>query len=127
MIALLLQFGPWIVGALGVVYGVIKHYSANAKVATVTQQASDKVNAANANVQGALDNLNARKTADVQADADASKTAATAAKERTNVENAQAALGDDAAREQLIGLLHGSATVNPGSGKGSAGTDPGRG
>jgi len=125
MIALLLQFGPWIVGALGVVYGVIKHFSAKATVADVNQKAQTKVDAANANVQVAIDNLDRRKTADIQADADASKTAATAAQERTNVENDQAALSDDAAREQLSRLLHG--TNNPGSGQGSAGTDPGRG
>ncbi len=119
MIALLLQFGPWIVGALGVVYGVIKHFSAKATVADVTQKAQSKVDAANDNVQIAIDNLNARKTADVQADADAAKTAATAAQERTNVENDQAALSDAAARDNLLSMLHG--TDNPGSGQRGSG------
>ena len=125
MIELLLKFGPWLLVAISGVFAFITHQNGKIKVAKAKEDATNKVDAANANVQVAIDNLNSRKTADVQADADAAKTAATAAQERTNVENDQAALSDDAAREQLSRLLH--STNNPGSGQGSAGTDPGRG
>ncbi|WP_438392709.1 hypothetical protein [Caballeronia sp. DA-9] len=119
--------GAALVAAGSVLFAWIKTKGAQTTIAQTKEQAQSKVDVANANAQVAIDNLNARKTADVQADADAAKTAATAARERTNVENDQAALSDDAAREQLIGLLHGPAGDNPGSGQGSAGTDPGRG
>jgi multidrug efflux pump subunit AcrA (membrane-fusion protein) len=131
MTALFASIWPYIISGVlagaAILFGWFKTKQAQTNVAQTKATALSDVDKANANAQVAIDNLNARKTADVQADADASKTAATAAQERTNVENAQAALSDDAAREQLIGLLHGSATGNPGTGKGSAGTDPGRG
>jgi phage terminase large subunit-like protein len=110
-----------LLSAGGVLFGWLKTKQAQTTVAQTKEQAQTKVDAANANVQAAIDNLNARKTADLQADADAAKTAATAAQERTNAENAQASLSDGAARDQLIGLLHGAGADNPGTGQRSAG------
>lgn len=127
MIELVMKLGPWILTGLVAAWGVFTHMSAKAKVADAQKQATVDVADAQAKQQVAEDNLNARKTADVQADADAAKTAATAAQERTDVENSQAALDDAAARADLLRMLHGSGADNPGSGQGSAGTDPGRG
>ena len=111
--------GAALVAAGSVLFALVKTKGAQTTVAQTKEQAQSKVDVANANAQVAIDNLNARKTADVQADADAAKTAATAAQERTNVENDQSALSDDAAREQLSRLLHG--TDNPGSGQRGSG------
>lgn len=127
MIELVMKLGPWILTGLVAAWGVFTHMSAKAKVSDAQKQAAVDVAAAQAKQQVAEDNLNARKTADVQADADAAKTAATAAQERTDVENSQAALDDSAARAELLRMLHGSGADNPGAGQGSAGTDPGRG
>ncbi|WP_244828908.1 hypothetical protein [Caballeronia sp. TF1N1] len=126
MIQLLSSIGPWILTGLLGAWAIFTHLSAKAKVADAKQKAQTDVEAAQTKQKVAEDNLNARKTADVQADADAAKTAAVAAQERTDVENTQARLDDDAARDELLGLLHGSGTDNPGTGQGSAGTDPGR-
>jgi hypothetical protein len=126
MIALLLQFGPWVLTAIMGIFAAFTHLNSKNKVAEAKQQAQVDVATAQAAQQVAVDNLNTRKTADVQADADAAKTAATAAQERINAENAQAVLDDDAARSQLIGMLHGAGAANPGTGQGSAGADPGR-
>jgi hypothetical protein len=123
----LLKFGPWLVAGVMALFAGFTHLRSKAKVADAQQKAQVDVATAQAAQQVAVDNLNARKTADVQADADAAKTAAAAAQERTNVENAQAVLSDDAARAQLIGLLHGAGAINPATGQGSAGADPGRG
>jgi hypothetical protein len=127
MIELLMKLGPWILTGLAAAWALFTHLNAKSKVADVQKQATVDVAVAQAQQHVAEDNLNARKTADVQADADAAKTAATAALERSNVENSQAALDDAAARDQLIRMLHGSGGDNPGTGQGSAGTDPGRG
>ncbi|WP_250467615.1 hypothetical protein [Caballeronia sp. GAFFF2] len=126
MIELVMKLGPWIVAGLVGAWAVFTHMNAKATVADTKQQAQSAIAAAKAQQHVAEDNLNARKTADVQADADAAKTAATAAQERTDVENTQARLDDDAARDELLKLLHGSGADNPGTGQGSAGTDPGR-
>jgi hypothetical protein len=123
----LLKFGPWLLTGAAALFAGFTHLRAKSKVADAQQKAQVDVATAQAAQQVAVDNLNTRKTADIQADADAAKTAAVAAQERTNVENAQAVLTDDAARAQLIGLIHGAGADNPGSGQGSAGTDPGRG
>lgn len=127
LIAILGQIWPFILGGAGVLWGVFSHLNAKSKVANAQKQATVDVAAAQAQKQVAEDNLNARKTADVQADADAAKTAASAAQERTDVENSQAALDDAAARADLLSMLHGSGSANPGAGQGSAGTDPNRG
>ncbi|MDR5881138.1 hypothetical protein [Caballeronia sp. LZ032] len=127
MIELVMKLGPWIGMGLAAAWALFTHMSAKTKVVDAQLQAQAGVAAAKAMQQVAEDNLNARKTADVQADADVAKTAATAAQERTDVENSQAALDDAAARAELLKLLHGSGADNPGSGQGSAGTDPGRG
>lgn len=127
MIELVMKLGPWILTGVVAAFALFTHTRAKAKVADAQLQAQVGVAAAQAKQQVAEDNLAARKTADVQADADAAKTAATAAQERTDVENNQSLLDDDAARAQLLKLLHGSGADNPGSGQGSAGTDPGRG
>jgi hypothetical protein len=108
------------------IFAAFTHLNSKNKVAEAKQQAQVDVATAQAAQQVAIDNLNTRKTADVQADADAAKTAATAAQERINAENAQAVLDDDAARAQLIGMLHGAGSTNPVTGQGSAGSDPGR-
>ncbi|WP_250512717.1 hypothetical protein [Caballeronia sp. INDeC2] len=126
MIELLMKLGPWIGMGIAAAWALIVHARSNAKVSDAKQQAQIDVAAAKAQQRVAEDNLTARKTADVQADADAAKTAATAAQERTNVENSQAILDDAAARDELIRMLHGSGEDNPGSGQGSAGADPGR-
>ncbi|MDR5761973.1 hypothetical protein [Caballeronia sp. LZ035] len=127
MIELLMKLGPWIGMGLAAAWALFTHMSAKTKVAAAQMQAQAGVAAAQAKQQVAEDNLSARKTADVQADADAAKTAAAAAQERTDVENSQAALDDAAARAELLKLLHGSGADNPGAGQGSAGADPGRG
>ncbi|MDR5774928.1 MULTISPECIES: hypothetical protein [unclassified Caballeronia] len=121
MIELVMKLGPWIVAGLVGAWAVFTHMNAKATVADTKQQAQSAVAAAKAQQQVAEDNLNARKTADVQADADAAKTAAVAAQERTDVENTQARLDDDAARDELLKLLHGSGADNPGTGQRGAG------
>ncbi|SAK71342.1 hypothetical protein AWB80_03808 [Caballeronia pedi] len=126
MIELLMKLGPWVVAGLSAVAALFFHLSSKAKVADAQQKAQVDVAAAEVKQQVAENNLTARKTADIQADADAAKTAATAAQERTNVENSQVILDDAAARDELIRMLRGSGEDNPGAGQGSAGADPGR-
>ncbi len=126
MIELVMKLGPWIIAGLSAGAALLFHWSAKSKVADAQQKAQIDVTAAQAKQKVAEENLSARKTADVQADADAAKTAAVAAQERSNVENSQAVLDDDAARDELLRMLRGSGEDNPGTGHGSAGTDPGR-
>lgn len=126
MIELLLKAGPWVLTAIVAAWGVFTHLSAKAKVADAKQQADAKVASAQQSQQTAEENLTARKTADIQADADAAKTAATAAKERTDVEDSQSKLDDTAARADLLRLLHGANPATPGSSQGSSGTNADR-
>lgn len=126
MIELLLKAGPWVLTAIVAAWGVFTHLNAKAKVAEANQQADAKVASAQQGQQAAEENLTARKTADIQADADAAKTAATAAKERTDVEDSQSKLDDTAARADLLRLLHGASTASSDSSQGSARANPDR-
>ncbi|SAL14731.1 hypothetical protein [Caballeronia telluris] len=95
MIEIVMKLGPWILAGLSAAAALLFHWNAKAKVADAQHRARIDVAAAKATQHVAEEKLNARKTADVQADADAAKTAATAAQERINVENSQSVLDND--------------------------------
>jgi membrane protein involved in colicin uptake len=120
-IALLLKFGPWLLTAGAALFALITHLKAKATTADVKQKATVDVAAAQAQQNVAEQNLADRKAAESEANAQAAQAAADAAKERGNVENAQSVLTDDAARDSLLGLLHGTGSDNPAAGQGSPG------
>jgi hypothetical protein len=76
MIALPLQFGPWILTALAGVAALLTHWNAKAKVAAAGQKVAE------AQTQTAE-----VRDAEAQANAAAAQVAADSAKERTDVEN----------------------------------------
>jgi hypothetical protein len=83
MIALLLQFGPWILSALAGVAALLMHWNAKAKVAAAGQKVAEaQTSAAQAQTQTAE-----VRDAEAQANAAAAQVAADSAKERTDVEN----------------------------------------
>ena len=108
------------IGAVVTLIGVWLH-GKSAGAASTAAADQTKVSAAQSGQNLAEQNLADRKTAEAEANAQAAQSAADAAKERTNAENAQAALSDDAARSNLLSLLSGAGTDNPGAGQGSPG------
>jgi hypothetical protein len=97
MIALLLQFGPWILTALAGVFALITRANSKAKVAAAGQKMAEaQTSAAQAQTQTAE-----VRDAEAQANAAAAQQGATAQKERTDVENDVATLPAGAAADQL--------------------------
>jgi hypothetical protein len=99
MISLLLQFGPWIAGALGLLGGFLFRLNAKAKVADANQKVAEaQTVAAQAQTQVAQ-----VQDAAAQANATASQAGAQALKERENVESTISAQPSGSAAEQLRG------------------------
>ncbi|MDE1154423.1 MAG: hypothetical protein PW735_01690 [Acidobacteriaceae bacterium] len=97
MIALLLQFGPWILGAVGVIVGLLSHWRSTAKVAAADQKVAEaQTGAAEAQTRVAQ-----VQDAAAQANATAAQAGAQASKERENVENNVTALPAGGAAQQL--------------------------
>lgn len=90
MISLLLQAGPWILAALGIVGGLLTHWRSTANVAAANQKVAEAQTSA-AQVQDAA----------AQANATAAQAGAQASKDRENVENDIAALPAGGAAQQL--------------------------
>lgn len=86
-LALLMKFGPWLLAALGVLFGMFRHQQAS----TATAKANQKV--AEADARAAQNDAVA-----AQANEAAAQTGAAAVKERTDVENqiASAPAGESA-------------------------------
>lgn len=97
MIALLLQFGPWIVGALGVVGGLLMHWRASSQVAAAGQ----KVAEAQTVVAQAQTQIAETHDAEAQANATAAQAGADSLKEKVNVTNDVAAMPAGAAADEL--------------------------
>ena len=97
MMTLLLQFGPWIAGALGLLGGFLLHLNAKTKVAEANQKVSEaQTVAAQAQTQAAQ-----VQDAASQANATAAQAGAQALKERENVESSIAAQPIGGAAQQL--------------------------
>lgn len=97
MIALLVQFGPWIATALAGIFALITHLNGKAKVAAADQRVAEAQTVAQ---QAKTDTAEARD-AEAQANAAAAQAGAQALEERTDVENDVAALPSGAAAQQL--------------------------
>jgi hypothetical protein len=119
MIALLLQFGPWILGALGLAFGFVRHQQAKSTTAVANQKVAEaQTSAAQAQTQTAE-----VRDAEAQANAAAAQAGAQASKERTNAENDVAALPAGAAQQQLLDQW-GRPGEDAGRGAVGAGEDP---
>lgn len=97
MIALLLQFAPWIIAALGVVGGLLTHWHATAKVAVAAQ----KVAVAQIAVAQAQTTVAQANDAAAQANATAAQAGAESLKEKVDVTNDVAAMPAGAAADEL--------------------------
>jgi hypothetical protein len=90
LLPLLIKIGPWLLGALGLAFGLFRHQQA--KTATAQADAAK----AQAGQQVAV-----QQVAEAQANADAQKAGSDAAAARTAVDNAVAAKPADEVRNEL--------------------------
>jgi hypothetical protein len=90
LLPLLIKIGPWVLGALGIAFGLFRHQQAK----VVTAQA-------NAVKAQAGQQVAVQQVAEAQANADAQKAGSDAAAARTAVDNAVAAKPADEARNEL--------------------------
>ncbi|ALJ98710.1 MULTISPECIES: hypothetical protein [Burkholderia] len=97
IIPILLKFGPWLLAAAGVLFGMFRHQQARA----VTAQAGQKAAEAQATAAAAREQVAQSANAEAQANADAAQAGAAAAKERSDAETNVGALPAGGAEQQL--------------------------
>lgn len=97
MITLLLQFGPWILAALGIAGGLLTHWHATARVAAAGQQVAQAQTA----VAQAQTTVAQANDAAAQANATVAQAGAESLKEKVNVTNDVAAMPDGSAADEL--------------------------
>lgn len=90
ILPLLFKAGPWILGALGIAFGLFRHQQAK----TATAQANE------AKAQ-AGQQIAAQQVAETQANADAQKAGSDAAKARTDIDNDVAAKPANEVKSEL--------------------------
>lgn len=90
IVALLLKFGPWVLGLLGILFGMFRHQQAK----TATAEAGQRIAEAQAKTA-------AVKKSEAEANAIAAQAGADAAQERANVENTVSSGHPGAAADEL--------------------------